>query len=749
MFDTKSFNAQLRNLRTALKDTVTSVIETEERLTKSSKSAANPLKEYESLTAEIVKVRNSIKDSISPIKDMRRSLRARQTELDKQIDQLTDPKGPFSATSIRNRMSQLMGDIANLQTSKLKADHKKAGELGQELSKISQKDYVSSQLDELQKEFDGNTGALKEMESEYKVYLKQLKTLNMLDRESIKLDKDREVVDNRMKGRREALSKIFGKEAEEVIEKLESLANSVFSVRGVMIGLAAAAMVGVEKFTHMFNHLREESGASVGQTVEMIGESIGGSLRNLIKGNLVGTGSSVAAHSGLVDELGTTHIAGGLVDTASKLTSLYGLSGAESGELVGNMSHILDNNVEMTDEMMNYTKQLGIANDIPLLKMYKGLTHEADLLARYGENNVKNLIKATAQANKFAIGIGKINQVADSLLDFDSSIDAEMQASALIGRGFDFSKARVAALNNDLSTVQNEIRGQLKGMDFAKLNRLQQNAIAKAVGMSNEDIMKMMRGHGEFREGDKSMGEDSLADKSGPLIDSVGSLIAKMSTLITVLTFTTAGSMLGKFGGALDAFKGAGALGLGRHILGMGAKITTPAVEAAGSAAVLGAEGAMATGAGFLGRFGAKRIAGGVPVIGGLITAGMHLVSGDTLGHSAGAGGASVAGGLIGGGLGLLGGPVGAALGASLGSWAGEALFDKFTEKTDPEQKYEKEETKDINTPATNSGVEKRLDYLTDLLVAGKVIAIANIDGVKVNRVLEAARPKNSAGPKG
>ena len=54
-------------------------------------------------------------------------------------------------------------------------------------------------------------------------------------------------------------------------------------------------------------------------------------------------------------------------------------------------------------------------------------------------------------------------------------------------------KARQAALNNDLETVASEIAKQAgSAADFGKMNRIQQEALAKAVGMSREDLGKTL-----------------------------------------------------------------------------------------------------------------------------------------------------------------------------------------------------------------------------------------------------------------
>ena len=47
--------------------------------------------------------------------------------------------------------------------------------------------------------------------------------------------------------------------------------------------------------------------------------------------------------------------------------------------------------------------------------------------------------------------LSSIAKISDSLLDFQSSLNAEVEASVLIGRQLNFQRARELALNNDIA----------------------------------------------------------------------------------------------------------------------------------------------------------------------------------------------------------------------------------------------------------------------------------------------------------
>jgi hypothetical protein len=92
------------------------------------------------------------------------------------------------------------------------------------------------------------------------------------------------------------------------------------------------------------------------------------------------------------------------------------------------------------------------------------------------------------------MNLKQVDAIAGSLLDFESSIENELQAELLLGKDINLEKARQAALNNDLATVAKEIANQVgTSAEFAEMNRIQQEAIAKSVGMTREDLAKSLQ----------------------------------------------------------------------------------------------------------------------------------------------------------------------------------------------------------------------------------------------------------------
>jgi hypothetical protein len=107
--------------------------------------------------------------------------------------------------------------------------------------------------------------------------------------------------------------------------------------------------------------------------------------------------------------------------------------------------------------------------------------------------NPKELAKAVATAKSLGMEMAQLESISGSLLNFESSIASELEAELLLGKQLNLEKARQAALDNDLVTLSKELSENIgTSADFAKMNRIQQEALASSMGMGREEIAKTL-----------------------------------------------------------------------------------------------------------------------------------------------------------------------------------------------------------------------------------------------------------------
>ena len=185
-----------------------------------------------------------------------------------------------------------------------------------------------------------------------------------------------------------------------------------------------------------------------------------------------------------------------MLQTQTELTHQLGLSAETGGEiaklglLTGKTSKEIAANVMGQSVAMNAANKTAITEKSILQEVAK-LSSSIQLSMA---NNPVALAKAVQTAKQFGMELSNVDGIANSLMNFEQSISNELEAELLLGKNLNLEKARTAALNNDLATVAEEIAKQAgSAAEFTAMNRIQQEALAKAVGMSKEDLAKSLQ----------------------------------------------------------------------------------------------------------------------------------------------------------------------------------------------------------------------------------------------------------------
>jgi len=174
------------------------------------------------------------------------------------------------------------------------------------------------------------------------------------------------------------------------------------------------------------------------------------------------------------------------VQEVAELTKLFGLS-SESANNLALFSEVTGDNLNQQTEALfkaipNELNRRQIFEDIGQISSEISLRFQGDIVA---------LGKAAANARKLGLTLQQVDQVAASLLDIESSITAEFEAELLTGKQLNLERARGFALVNDYEGLIKEIGNQEEIiLSFATGNRIQQEAIAAAIGLSVPDLAK-------------------------------------------------------------------------------------------------------------------------------------------------------------------------------------------------------------------------------------------------------------------
>ena len=212
-----------------------------------------------------------------------------------------------------------------------------------------------------------------------------------------------------------------------------------------------------------------------------------------------------------------------------------------------------------------------------------------DILEKTG--NVTGQIRAqlggSTEAIAEAIGVAKtlgleLEQVANSansLLNFEQSIEAELEAELMTGKQLNLERARALALQGDFKGLAEEIASQAGNFtEFSKMNVLQQQSLAKSFGMSADEMSNMLMDQeamGKTAEQLRAEGKEDLAKRiearnveqqmadavmklKGVFVDLVGGPVGQFLNLLTAviepinMIMTSMGKIFGMFTGSTE-----------------------------------------------------------------------------------------------------------------------------------------------------------------------------------------------------
>ncbi len=177
-----------------------------------------------------------------------------------------------------------------------------------------------------------------------------------------------------------------------------------------------------------------------------------------------------------------------MVKDTTLLTEKFGLSAEEAG----NMSNIAAIAGKSVGEMSMMSSKLGngIFSAKESMKILAGIPKSiVSQMAKMPEA----MIKTAMHAKMLGMNMKQIADIGRKSLDIEQSLEAEMEARALIGKDINLDAMRAAALNGDQETVMNELLKTAGSMeDFNKMNVLQKEALAKAAGMEVDQMAEML-----------------------------------------------------------------------------------------------------------------------------------------------------------------------------------------------------------------------------------------------------------------
>ena len=172
--------------------------------------------------------------------------------------------------------------------------------------------------------------------------------------------------------------------------------------------------------------------------------------------------------------------------------------------------------------------------------------------------NVTKISQAITVAKQFGMTLEGVAKAGAQLLSFETSISNELEAELLIGKQINLERARLAALTGDYETLTREINKNIGDFgDFTKMNVLQQEALAKSVGMTADELSDVLLKNENIEalaQEARAMGDEDLAKQleARSAQEDFNDAVAKLKGIFSDLVGGPLAGILDVFGSILS-----------------------------------------------------------------------------------------------------------------------------------------------------------------------------------------------------
>jgi hypothetical protein len=295
-------------------------------------------------------------------------------------------------------------------------------------------------------------------------------------------------------------AKALGPSLKSALGPLALISLAVEAVK-MMVDVMLAADEQTTNIAKNFNIVKSDA-ADVRDSFFELSENAG-KFANIQEGNLILQKDLVSSNLKLNELLGTSvDLSSNLGDKGKELATQFanaskflGLAEEEQKGLLG-LTATTGENIDKTKNSILGTTRLRKLETGILLderKILKDVLTASNAIKLSVKGGADGLTKAAFAAAQLGSDLSKVENISQGLLNFEQSISAELEAELLTGRDLNLETARRAALNGDLETVAKEINKQVgSSADFSRMNVIQQEALAKALGTSRGELADML-----------------------------------------------------------------------------------------------------------------------------------------------------------------------------------------------------------------------------------------------------------------
>lgn len=188
-----------------------------------------------------------------------------------------------------------------------------------------------------------------------------------------------------------------------------------------------------------------------------------------------------------------------MAENMSLLSVQLGVAQEDSAEFSRIMGQVGRTTMDAQKDMTLFVSKLSAAAGTTLNVVMADVANASKTSYQFLSKNPLTLAKAAVEAQRMGTSLTQAVSSAEKLVDFTNSVKSEMEASVLLGESVNLQRARELSYRRDIKGLNEEILNIAKKTKFEELDVFQQKAIADALGMSADNLGKMLQSDREIR----------------------------------------------------------------------------------------------------------------------------------------------------------------------------------------------------------------------------------------------------------
>ena len=171
----------------------------------------------------------------------------------------------------------------------------------------------------------------------------------------------------------------------------------------------------------------------------------------------------------------------------------YGIQADQAVKILRIQTAISDKTSSQLIDIQNMVADSARLAGVLPAKVFEDIAQNMEFFAKYAVEGGKAVMDTAVAAKKLGLNLGVVDQITTHLLDIEGSINAQFEASAVLGREINVDRARQLALTGQHTLLLEEIIKQVgTEAQFNSYNVVQRDLLSKAIGTDVQSLAKLV-----------------------------------------------------------------------------------------------------------------------------------------------------------------------------------------------------------------------------------------------------------------